>query len=100
LNHDLTQRLNLPKNYKGVLVSTLVKDGPAAKAGLEDATYNANGELKGGDVIISIDKNPVKGMDDIITYIAENKAVGDEVTLTINRNDKIIDFKVTLGERP
>ena len=50
--------------------------------------------------IISIDKNPVKGMDDIITYIAENKYVGDEINLTINRNDKIIDFKVILGERP
>jgi len=100
LNHELTQKLDLPKNYKGVLVSTVVKDGPADKAGLEEATYNADGELKGGDVIISINKNPVKGMDDIITYIAENKSVGDEINLTINRNDKIIDFQVILGARP
>jgi S1-C subfamily serine protease len=100
LNHELTQKLDLPNNYKGVMVSSVVKDSPADKAGLEEATYNANGELKDGDVIISIDKNPVKGMDDIITYIAENKSVGDEITLTINRHDNLIDFKVILGERP
>lgn len=100
LNHELTQKLELPKNYKGVLVSSVVKDSPADKAGLEEATYNANGELKDGDVIISIDKNPIKGMDDIISYIAENKSVGDEITLTINRHDNLIDFKVILGERP
>ena len=99
LNHELTQRLGLTKNYKGVLVSTVVENSPAAKAGLEDVTYNAKGELKEADVIISIDKNSVKGMDDIITYIAENKSVGDEITLTVNRNDKIIEFKVILGER-
>lgn len=100
LNHELTQKLELPKNYKGVLVSSVVKDSPADKAGLEEATYNANGELQDGDVIISIDKNPIKGMDDIISYIAENKSVGDEITLTINRHDNLIDFKVILGERP
>lgn len=100
LNHELTQKLDLPKNYKGVLVSTVVKDGPADKAGLEEATYNANGELKEADVIVSVDKNPVKGMDDIITYVAENKSVGDKITLTINRNDKLIDLQVVLGKRP
>jgi S1-C subfamily serine protease len=100
LNHEITQQLGLPKNYKGVLVSTLVKDGPAQKAGLQEATYNADRELKGADVIVSIDKNPVKGMDDIITYVAENKSVGDKITLTINRNDKLIDLQVTLGQRP
>jgi len=100
LNHELTQKLDLPKNYKGVLISSVVKDSPADKAGLEEATYNANGELKDGDVIISVDKNPVKGMDDIITYIAENKSVGNEITLTVNRHETLIDFKVILGERP
>jgi len=100
LNHELTQKLDLPKNYKGVLVSTVVKDGPADKAGLEEATYNANGELKEADVIVSVDKNPVKGMDDIIPYVAENKSVGDKITLTINRNDKLIDLQVVLGKRP
>ena len=100
LNHELTQRLDLPKNYKGVLVSSVVKDSPADKAGLKEETYNANGELKDGDVIISIDKNQVKGMDEIITYIAENKSVGNEITLTINRHDNLIDLKVILGERP
>jgi S1-C subfamily serine protease len=100
LNHELTQKLDLPKNYKGVLVSTVVKDGPAYKAGLEEATYNAEGELKNADVIVSVDKNPVKGMDDIITYVAENKSVGDKITLTINRNDTLIDLHVTLGARP
>ena len=100
LNPDIAQSFNLPRNYKGVLVSTVVKDGPAEKAGLRDAMYNADHELKQGDVIISLDGNQVNGIDDVISYIADNKIVGDKVVVSVNRDGKTLDLTATLEKRP
>ena len=99
LNSDLAESLNLPKNYKGVVVSQVIKDGPAEKAGLHEATYNASGELKSADVIISLDGNQINEIDDVIIYIFEEKNVGDEILITINRDGKIFDLQTILQER-
>jgi S1-C subfamily serine protease len=100
LSPDIAKLLGLTKNYKGVIVTTIVKDSPAAKSGLQEASYNANKELKNADVIISIDGNPVRDIDDLIIYLAENKNVGDTVILQVNRNGQIVDLTTTLAERP
>lgn len=100
LNPDLSQKLDLPRNYKGVLVSTVVKDGPAEKAGMQDATYNINGELKGADIIIALDEKLIRGFDDVISYISENKNVGDQISVTITRDGQTIELNAILHERP
>ncbi|MEM4249863.1 MAG: trypsin-like peptidase domain-containing protein [Candidatus Nitrosotenuis sp.] len=97
---DISKSLGVPKNYKGIFVSKVIKDGPADRAGILEATFNANGEAKSGDIIISIDGRSVRGMDDLILYISDNKEIGDKIKLTINRNNEIIDVYVTLQERP
>ncbi|CAE6486272.1 Trypsin [Candidatus Nitrosotenuis uzonensis] len=97
---DISKSLGVPKNYKGIFVSKVIKDGPADRAGILEATFNANGEAKSGDIIISIDGRSVRGMDDLILYISDNKEIGNKVQLTINRNNEIIDVYVTLQERP
>ncbi|MFY9299583.1 MAG: trypsin-like peptidase domain-containing protein [Candidatus Nitrosotenuis sp.] len=97
---DISKSLGVPKNYKGIFVSRVIKDGPADKAGILEATFNANGEVKSGDIIISIDGKNVRGMDDLILYISENKKIGDKVQFTINRDNKIVDIAVILQERP
>ncbi len=97
---DISKGLGVSKNYKGIFVSKVIRDGPADKAGIFEATFNANGEAKSGDIIISIDGRSVRGMDDLILYISDNKEIGDKVRLTINRNNEIIDVYVMLQERP
>lgn len=99
LTSDIVEKLKLSKNYKGVLVTTVVKDSPAEKAGLEEATYNINGEIKNGDVIISVDGNKVKNIAELILYLLENKNVGDTIVLEINRDGKIIELSTTLQEK-
>lgn len=99
LTSDIIEKLKLSKNYKGVLVTTVVKDSPAEKAGLEEATYNINGEIKSGDVIISVDGNKVKNIAELILYLLENKNVGDTIVLEINRDGKIIELSTTLQEK-
>lgn len=97
---DISKNLGLPKNYKGILVSRIIKDGPAEKAGILEATFNANGDVKSGDIIRTLDGRAVSGMDDLALYISENKKVGDKLQVTINRDDETIDIFVTLEERP
>lgn len=97
---DIAKGLGVQKNYKGIFVSKVIKDSPAERAGILEATFNANGEVKSGDIIISVDGKGVRGMDDLILYISENKKAGDKVQITINRNNEIIDIYVTLRERP
>lgn len=97
---DISISLGVPKNYKGIFVSKVIKDGPAEKAGILEATFNASREVKSGDIIISVDGKNVRGMDDLILYISENKKVGDKVQFTINRNNETVDITITLQERP
>src|SRR5574342_1031472 len=100
LNPDIAQNLGLERNYKGVFVSSVVKDGPAQTAGLVDGTFDNNKKITNGDVIISIDGNPVKRIDDIIFYIEENKQIKKKIVITVNRDGKIMEFEPILKERP
>ncbi|MGD8918719.1 MAG: trypsin-like peptidase domain-containing protein [Nitrosopumilaceae archaeon] len=99
INSKISDALGLPKNYKGVLVANVIEDSPAEKAGIKEAVYNTKQEIRGGDIIIAIDKTPINRMADIIDYIS-TKEVGDTVQFTINRDGKTIDLSATLASRP
>jgi len=100
LTPKLAEKLNLPKNFRGSLINEVVKNGPAEKAGIKNALYTSDKEIASGDIVISIDNNPVKRIDDIISYVSENKSVGDKVTLKIYRSGDIINIDVELAKRP
>lgn len=67
---------------RGVLVTSVTEDGPAAKAG-----------VKAGDVITAVDGEKVDGTGDI-SDIVNRKKEGD-VTLTIVRNKSQLTLRVT-----
>lgn len=90
VSDELAASLKL-KNKNGALVNQIYEDSPALKAGIER-----------GDVIVSVNGNPVKDGDDLIKNII-NKKVGDEVELTVIRNgkEKKISIKTsTMPENP
>jgi len=72
---------------KGVLVTSVADDSPAAKAG-----------LKAGDVITSIDGEKVEGAGDLARGI--NKKKEGDVTLTVIRNKNQRNITVTPNEAP
>jgi serine protease Do len=72
---------------KGVLVTAVEDDGPAAKAG-----------LKAGDVITSVDGDKVEGSGDLARGI--NKKKDGDVTLTVIRNKNQRTISVTPKETP
>jgi serine protease Do len=53
----------------------------------------------GGDIIVGIDDKSVGGMDDLITYL-ETRQVGQQVVLTVIREEQEQKVEVILKERP
>lgn len=104
LTSDVATAMNLESTQRGALVEEVVSGGPADKAGLKGSarkvTIDGQDITVGGDVIVGIDNQPIKSMDEIIAYLADNTSVGQKVTLTILRDGKETTIDVTLEVRP
>jgi S1-C subfamily serine protease len=101
LTSDLAESVKgLERNFKGVLVDSIVKDGPADKVGLNGSSTDQYGKKHGGDIITAVDGHNVIKIEDFISYLEEQKKVGDKITLTIYRNGQFLDLEIILQERP
>jgi 2-alkenal reductase len=96
--------MNLDAGQRGALVSKVMPNSPAEKAGLQGSdkqvTIEGQTATVGGDVITAIDNQPVTGMDDLIAYLVSSTKVDQKVTLSILRNGKEKSVDVTLAARP
>ncbi len=97
--------MKLPADTVGVLVIDVVPLGPADEAGIRDSNelFTDEGQeyLFGGDIIVTIDRQPVREMDDIIAYLVDDTRPGDQVTLEVIRDKGELEkVSVTLGVRP
>jgi serine protease Do len=101
---DIAKLMNLNES-SGFLVVNVTKDSPAYLSGIKggNTTYQINGrpvEL-GGDIIKKIDNKTVKKLDDILSYLENNKKIGSNVSLTVWRDgneSKVVPL--TLTSRP
>jgi S1-C subfamily serine protease len=100
LTSDIAQREGLERNFKGVIVDTIVKDSPADKAGINGSITNQYGERLGGDIITAVDGNPVIRMEDLISHLETERSVGQNMTLTIYRDGNNLNKQITIGQRP
>ncbi len=102
ITSELAKALNLSAE-EGVIVQSVVKDGPADRAGIEaggtTATINGEEVRLGGDIITEVDGERLKSMDELVEII-QGKKPGDEVQLTILRGDQEKTADVTLGTQP
>ena len=91
----------LPRH--GVIVSRVVKDGPAAKAGLQAATrqvtVNGVSTPVGGDVIVAVDGKTVSTSQQLGLVVALKKPA-DRVKLEVVRGGNSRTITVTLGNVP
>ncbi len=83
-NQDVLKALGLKE---GVIVEGVNKGGPAEKAG-----------MKADDVIVAINGKAVKDGDDLVTRISATP-IGESVTVTVDRDRKRVDLKVTIADR-
>jgi len=88
----------------GFLLTGVISGSPADRAGMKAGTRQETVEgvqvNLGGDVIIAVDGQAIKGLYDALTYIEGNRSPGDEVVFTIMRDGKTQDIHLTLGVRP
>jgi serine protease Do len=102
---DVAKALGLDLNQaKGFLVMNVDEGSPADNAGIRggERVTTINGRLieLGGDVILKIDNQTVRKLDDILTYLEREKKVNDSVRLTVLRDGKLQPIDVTLAARP
>ncbi len=74
-------------DIKGVKLSGVAAEGPAAKAG-----------LKGGDVIIEVAGKKIENLYDY-TYAIEALKIGEEIEIKVVRGDEQVSLDVTPGSR-
>jgi S1-C subfamily serine protease len=102
ITSELAKAINLPVD-EGVIVQSVVKDGPADKAGIEaggtSATINGEEVRLGGDIITEVDGKKLKSMEQLVEIIQGHKP-GDELELTIVRDGDEKTVNVTLGNQP
>jgi serine protease Do len=87
LTPELAQHFGI-KEKKGSLVTDIVKDSPAEKAGFQR-----------GDLITELDGTPVDDSSSLRNMVAQSSP-GTKVKIMVLRDGKVKDLSVTLGELP
>ena len=83
---DLREAFDLPNGQRGVLVTNVVDDSPAEKAG-----------IKSGDIIIKVDGVDTPSTGQLRSQIGM-KPVGEKIEITVIRNEKEKSMKVKVGK--
>ncbi|MFD2672174.1 S1C family serine protease [Marinicrinis sediminis] len=70
----------------GLIVLQVEADGPAEAAGIEK-----------GDIIVALDENEINTQSQLRRYLYEEKAIGDELTVTFYRDGESSTVELELG---
>ncbi len=104
LDRDTALAMELSPDQRGALVVGVVQNSPADEAGLRESsqTTRIDGtEISiGGDIIVAVDGQPVRAMDDLVDYLVEQARPDQQVQLEILRHSETAFLDVTLVERP
>lgn len=87
INDQAKGQYGLPVNY-GIVVDSVVPNGPAAKAGMQDK-----------DILIAFNDKKIATFPDLQQALEKTK-VGDNVTVTIVRDKTTKALNIKLGEMP
>jgi S1-C subfamily serine protease len=88
LTPDLVDAFGLKKGTEGLVITTLYRNGPAHKAGIEP-----------GDVLVAIDGKKAVDAREVLLAITSRKP-GEKIKLELLRNGQPLTLDATAGERP
>ena len=87
INQDTEFGIKISED-KGVLITRVVDDSPAAKAG-----------AKRGDIIIKFNDKEILTADQV-TQLVEDRAVGDKINMEVKRNGQTVALSVETAQFP
>ncbi len=87
LSRDIAESYSIPRE-NGVLVVKVGRESPAHRSG-----------VSAGDVILEADKKPLKSWEDL-QHVIQNKKVGENLELSIGRDEEQGKVSVVLEEAP
>lgn len=90
-DEQIAQRLGVT----GVLVVDVTKGGAASKAGIQPTRRDADGRLRLGDIITTLDGKKVATPNDLYLLLEKYK-IGEVVTISMLRDGKTVQAKVSL----
>jgi S1-C subfamily serine protease len=103
MNYNIARYIGCNYTY-GFLIVSVIKGSPAEKAGLrggnKEVTISGEQLTVGGDLIIAIDGHKIRSVDEFVSYLERNTQPGQKITLTIVRENKVMNISLTLGSRP
>jgi S1-C subfamily serine protease len=94
----------LPSQYaenwgvEGVMISNVLKDGGASKAGLKPLEQTRNGDIIFGDIIIAVNDIPIRSNNDLFLALEKYNA-GDKVKVKYIREESEKVVEVLLGSQ-
>ncbi len=99
----LAEPLNLPVD-SGVLVDRVTVNSPAEKAGLRGGQRSeqirGTSICAGGDIIIAVNGQFVKNLDELVAYLVVHSKPGDVINLLVVRDNETFELPVALEPRP
>jgi S1-C subfamily serine protease len=102
LNQDIADEMGL-ENTTGFMIVEVVPGGPAEQAGLQagdrNVTIDGADLTVGGDVITAINGQQIRGISDVLLYLARDAEVGGTVDITVVRDGEKIQIPLTLQSR-
>jgi len=103
MTYSIAQAIGSNVTY-GWLISQITQDGAADDADLKGGNRQIQildeRIIIGGDIIIAIDGNRVTNGDYLMSYLEEYTSPNQIVTLSLLRDNQLLDVPVTLGARP
>jgi S1-C subfamily serine protease len=87
LTPELASTLGLT-DTRGVLVTAVLQDGPAALAG-----------VRPGDVVVSVDGTPVDSPAELLRAVAALQPA-QKAALEVRRDNALVVLRLTVAERP
>lgn len=83
------------RDVDGVIVFDVAEGGPAEAAGIRPVTVDEYGNRRLGDVIVAINEESIGNYSDLYLALEQYRA-GEEVTVTVRREEDLYDVPVRL----
>lgn len=92
-SEQLIRRLGI--TVQGIMLREVHASGPAEAAGLRGISMNKNGRIVLGDIIQSIDGEPIRTVDDLY-HAFDRRSVGEDAKIVFYRDGELFEVTITL----